>query len=77
MRELVEYLVKSLADHPEAVVLDEHEEDDSIMMELRLAPEDLGKVIGRNGNTINAIRTVLQAAAFSHKKRARLNIKSE
>lgn len=77
MRGLVEYLVKSLADHPEAVVLDEHEEDDSVIMELRLAPEDLGKVIGRNGNTINAIRTVLQAAAFSQKKRARLNIKSE
>lgn len=76
MRELVEYLVKSLADHPEEVQLLEREEDDTLVMELKIATDDLGKIIGKNGNTINAIRTVLQAAASSQKKRAKLDILS-
>jgi predicted RNA-binding protein YlqC (UPF0109 family) len=74
MRELVEYLVKSLVDHPEDILIAEKEQDNDIAMELRVASEDLGKVIGKNGYTINAIRTVLQAAASSHKKRVRLDI---
>ena len=74
MKELVEYLVKSLADHPEEVVLIEREEDDTILMELKIATDDLGKIIGKSGNTINAIRTVVQAAASSHKKRIKLDV---
>ena len=74
VRELAEYLIKSLADRPEEVVLEEHEEDDTIVLDLKIAPEDLGKIIGKSGNTINAIRTVLQTAASSHKKRARLEV---
>jgi predicted RNA-binding protein YlqC (UPF0109 family) len=74
VRELVEYLVKSLADHPEEVFLTEEESDDGVVMELKISPEDLGKIIGKGGNTINAIRTVVQAAASSHKKRARLEV---
>jgi predicted RNA-binding protein YlqC (UPF0109 family) len=74
MKELVEYLVKSLVDHPEDILIAEKEQDNDIAMELRVASEDLGKVIGKNGYTINAIRTVLQAAASSHKKRVRLDI---
>jgi predicted RNA-binding protein YlqC (UPF0109 family) len=74
MKELVEYLVKSLVDQPEEVVLAEREEEDTVILELKIAQEDLGKVIGKNGNTINAIRTVLQAAASSHRKRARLEV---
>lgn len=74
VKELVEYLVKSLADHPEEVVLEEHEEEDTIVMELRIAQDDLGKIIGKNGNTINAIRTVIQTAASSCKKKARLDV---
>jgi len=76
MKELVEYLVKSLADHPEEVVLIEREEDDTILMELKIATDDLGKIIGKSGNTINAIRTVVQAAASSHKKRVKLDVAS-
>ena len=76
MEQLVEYLVKSLADHPDEVTLESREEDDTIVMELKISPEDLGKVIGKNGNTINAIRTVLQAAASSHKKRVKLDVVS-
>ncbi len=76
MKELVEYLVKSLADHPDQVVLGEHETDDSILLELKISPDDIGKIIGKNGNTINAIRTVLQAAASSQKKRIKLEVVS-
>lgn len=76
MKELVEYLVKSLADHPEEVYLQEQMDDDTISIEMKISPEDLGKIIGKNGNTINAIRTVLQAAASSHKKRAKLDVVS-
>jgi predicted RNA-binding protein YlqC (UPF0109 family) len=76
MKELVEYLVKSLADHPEEVTLIEREEDDTILMELRIATDDVGKIIGKSGNTINAIRTVVQAAASSHKKRIKLDVAS-
>ena len=74
LKDLVEYLVKSLADKPEEVVLEVHEEDDTVLLELKIAPEDLGKIIGKNGNTINAIRTVVQTAASSQKKRARLEV---
>lgn len=76
MRELVEYLVKSLAAHPEEVVLAEQENEDTLFMELRIAPDDVGRIIGKGGNTINAIRTVVQAAASSHKKRAKLDVVS-
>jgi hypothetical protein len=74
IKELVEYLVKSLADHPEKVELEEREEDDTVVIELKISPDDIGKIIGKSGNTINAIRTVLQTAASSQKKRARLEV---
>ncbi len=74
MKELVEYLVKSLADHPEEVVLKESEEDDTVILELKIATDDLGKIIGKNGNTINAIRTVVQTAASSQRKKAKLEV---
>ncbi len=76
MKEMVEFLVKSLADHPDEVLLEEHGDEESISLELKIASDDVGRIIGKNGNTINAIRTVLQAAAASHKKRARLEIAS-
>ncbi len=76
MKELVEYLVKSLADHPEEVLLEENEDDETIFLQLRISPDDLGKIIGKGGNTINAIRTIVQAAASSHKKRAKLDVAS-
>jgi uncharacterized protein len=74
MKEMIEYLVKSLADHPDQVTLAENETDDSILFELKISPDDIGKIIGKNGNTINAIRTVLQAAASSQKKRVKLEV---
>ena len=74
MKELVEYLVKSLVDQPGQVDITETLEDDSHNLELKVADEDLGKVIGKSGNTVNAIRTVLQAAAASRNKRAKLDV---
>ncbi|MHC1742480.1 MAG: KH domain-containing protein [Syntrophobacteraceae bacterium] len=77
MKELVEYLVKSLAEHPQAVEIAEAQVEDTVNLELKIAPEDLGRIIGKGGNTINAIRTVVQAAASSHKKRAKLEVITE
>ncbi len=74
MKELVEYLVRSLAEHPDDVLLSMDENEENVSFELRISPEDFGRIIGKNGNTINAIRTVLQAAASSHKKRAKLEV---
>jgi len=76
MKELVEYLVKSIVDSPHEVLLEEQENEGNVIMELKVAESDMGKIIGKNGNTINAIRTVLQAAASSHKKRAKLDVLS-
>lgn len=76
MKELVEFVVKALADHPEEVILTEHESEETVLLELKIATDDLGKIIGKNGNTINAIRTILQAAASSQKKRAKLDVMS-
>ena len=77
MKELVEYLVKSLVDSPQEVQIEETTDENSVLMELKVAESDMGKVIGKNGHTINAIRTVLQAAASSHKIRAKLEVLSE
>jgi hypothetical protein len=74
MKELVEYLVRSLVDRPEEVALEEIAKDNAVTLELKVASEDLGKIIGKHGNTINAIRNVLQAAAASRKLRARLDV---
>ena len=74
MKELVEYLIRSLVENPGGIQLEEREDDDMVTLELRVDTEDLGRVIGKDGSTINAIRTVLQAAAASHKKRARLDV---
>jgi len=63
MKELVEVLAKSLVDNPEAVNVTRREEDYAVILELRVAPEDMGKVIGKQGRIAKAIRTVVKAAA--------------
>lgn len=74
MKELVEFIAKSLVDQPELVVVSENEQDDLVVEELRVAKEDLGKVIGKQGRTARALRTVLTSAATKLNKRARLEI---
>ena len=63
MKELVEVIAKSLVDNPDEVVVSEKEDAKSIVVELRVAPSDMGKVIGKQGRIAKAIRTVMRATA--------------
>ena len=74
MKELVEYIAKAIADNPDAVVVTETEEEDRVLLRLEVAPEDKGKVIGREGRVVQAIRTLLRVAAVKKGVRANLEI---
>jgi hypothetical protein len=74
MKELVEFVAKALVDHPEAVEVREVEGEKTTIIELKVADDDVGKVIGRQGRTARALRTVLAAAATRVRKRAVLEI---
>ena len=74
MKELIEYIAKALVDKPEEVQVTELEGQQSSVIELRVAKEDLGKVIGKQGRTARSIRTILGAASAKMKKRAVLEI---
>lgn len=63
MRELLEFLARELVDDPDAVEVTESSDDRGVLLTLRVAPDDMGKVIGRAGRTARAIRTVVRAAA--------------
>ena len=77
MRELVEYIVKSLVDKPEAVNVKETQGETVTILEIRTAPEDSGKVIGREGRIANAIRTIVKAASAKQQKRVTVEILTE
>ncbi len=74
MKELVRFLVEALVDHPEDVELYEVEGDRTTILELKVHPSDVGKVIGRQGKTANALRTLLKAHASRERKRVVLEI---
>ena len=74
MKELIAYIADALVDNPADVVVNEVEEDDTITIELTVAKEDLGKVIGKQGRTAKAMRSLLSAAAGKVNKRSRLDI---
>lgn len=74
MKELVEYLARALVDSPDEVSVAEGETGRTKIIELRVAPDDLGQVIGRQGRTARALRTVLAAAASREDTRAVLEI---
>ena len=63
MTELLEFLVRALVEDPEAVVIEELEEDGDLIYEITVADDDLGRVIGKGGRVANAIRTIAKAAA--------------
>ena len=71
---LVEYLARKLVDRPDEVKVHPVEEDGALVLELEVAIEDLGKVIGKQGRTARALRQVLSAAASKHRARAVLEI---
>jgi uncharacterized protein len=66
VRDLVEFLVRALVDDPEAVRVEELDENGDIVLEVHVAADDLGRVIGRDGRVANAIRTLAKAAATAH-----------
>jgi uncharacterized protein len=74
MKELVKYIAQALADYPDQVEVKEIEGEKTSVLELRVAPSDLGKVIGKQGRTARAMRTILSAASAKLKKRAVLEI---
>ncbi len=74
MKDLLEYLARQLVDLPEQVEVREVEGERSIILELRVAPEDMGKVIGRQGKTAQAIRTLVKAAGLRDGKRVMVEI---
>ena len=74
MKELIRYIATALVDHPEKIDIKETEQDDTIIIELTVAKEDLGKVIGKQGRTARAMRALLTAAAGKVNKRSRLEI---
>ena len=68
MKELLEVIAKNLVDHPEQVTVTEVKGERSLVLELKVAPEDMGKVIGKQGRIAKAIRTVVKAAAIHEDK---------
>ena len=74
MKELVEFMVRSLVDQPQQVQVAAVDGDQTTVLELRVAREDLGKVIGKQGRTIRAMRTILNAASAKARQRVALEI---
>ncbi len=74
MKELVEFIAKSLVDDPSQVRVTEIEGETSLILELRVGPDDMGRVIGKGGRTANAVRTLVRVLAAKQGKRATLEI---
>jgi uncharacterized protein len=71
---LLEYLARSLVDSPDEVSVESFEEDDALVLELHVADDDTGKVIGRSGRTVNAIRTVMRACGAKQGRRVLVDV---
>jgi len=74
MKELVEFMAKSLVDNPDSVIVNEVNGEQSIILKLTVAPEDMGKIIGKQGRIAKAIRTVIKAVAVKQNKRVIVEI---
>lgn len=74
MREAVEKLVKSIVDNPDAVEVSERGDRAAIVLQVRVAGDDMGKIIGREGRTIKALRTLIHAASIKQGRRIALEI---
>lgn len=74
MKELLEAIVEALVDNPKEIVVNEIEGEKSIILEVRVAPDDMGKIIGKQGRIAKAIRTVMKAAAVKDNKRVVVEI---
>ncbi len=74
MKELVQYIAQSLVDDPAKVEVNEIEENDNVRIELRVAKEDMGRIIGKGGRVANSIRVLLRVAAAKEGKRVSLDV---
>lgn len=74
MKELVEVIAKALVDLPDEVVVTEREDEKAIIIELKVAPDDMGKVIGKQGRIAKSIRSVVKAAASKEDKKVIVDI---
>lgn len=74
MKELIEYMAKAIVDNPDAVVVTEEQTDEQIIYHLKVADDDMGRVIGKQGRIANAMRTLLKVAAIRGGARAVLEI---
>ena len=73
MKELTEMMVRAVVNHPDQVAINEVEATDSLILEIKVAPGDMGKLIGKSGRTINAMRTIVSAASAA-KRDKRINL---
>lgn len=74
MEDLLAFIAKGLVDEPEEVSVESFEEDGALVLELRVAEEDTGKVIGRNGRTVQAIRAVMRACGAKQDRRVLVDV---
>jgi predicted RNA-binding protein YlqC (UPF0109 family) len=74
MKELLTYIAQNLVESPDAVVVSQREEEDEVILELRVAPEDMGKVIGRQGRIAKEIRALMRSMAQRQGKRVTVDI---
>jgi hypothetical protein len=74
MKELLEYIARSLVDDPSGVAVKENRSGNTVTFELHVAPDDMGRVIGKNGRVANSIRALLRVAAAKEGKRVQLDI---
>ena len=74
MEQLLEFLARSLVDHPDDVSVAKATEDDALVLELRVAEDDAGQLIGRRGRTISALRTVMRAVGASQDRRVLVDL---
>jgi hypothetical protein len=74
MKELVEVIAKALVDHPDEVKVTQIEGEKSLIIELSVAPDDMGKVIGKHGRIAKALRTVVKAVAMKDRKKVVVEI---
>ena len=74
MQGLVEFIAKSLVDDPSQVIVSEIEGESSVILELRVGPEDMGRIIGKGGRTVNAMRTLVRVLAAKQGKRVTLEV---
>ncbi len=74
LKQLVEYIARALVENKEQVAVDVKENASSLMVVLRVAPEDMGRVIGKSGRIVNSVRTLVRIAAMREGKRASLEI---